>query len=137
MITEFQGQWRWLSNFWPANVMYDGHMFPSSEHAYVAAKINNPKMYAVITTYTVAQAKRYGKPFQWGTRDRRAIMLEIVRDKFTRNPALQKALLATGDTELQEGNRWNDRYWGICPPDSGQGQNELGKILMQVRKELA
>ena len=29
---------------------------------------------------------------------------------------------------------WGDRFWGECP--LGNGRNELGKILMQVRAEL-
>lgn len=139
MITEFQGQWRWLSNFWPARVVYDGYEFPSSEHAYVAAKLGMRIYYEDIAFSTATQAKRFGrmKPTSpnWESR-KREVMLEIVRDKFTRNQALKTALLATGDTELQEGNRWHDHYWGICPPGSGNGRNELGKILMQVRQEL-
>ena len=60
------------------------------------------------------------------------IMLDLVRIKFSKS-GLKKALLATGDAELIEGNTWNDTYWGVC---KGVGQNKLGKILMQVRKEL-
>jgi len=46
---------------------------------------------------------------------------------------LKLRLLATGDETLQEGNRWNDRYWGVC---RGVGKNHLGNILMEVREYL-
>jgi predicted NAD-dependent protein-ADP-ribosyltransferase YbiA (DUF1768 family) len=42
-------------------------------------------------------------------------------------------LLETGDAELIEGNDWGDTFWGVC---GGKGNNFLGKLLMEVRKEL-
>jgi predicted NAD-dependent protein-ADP-ribosyltransferase YbiA (DUF1768 family) len=42
-------------------------------------------------------------------------------------------LLATDDEELVEGNWWNDTFWGVC---RGDGENNLGKIIMKVRDEL-
>jgi len=57
-----------------------------------------------------------------------------VRAKFEQNPDLAAKLIATGDEELVEGNTWGDTYWGVC---RGVGQNKLGKILMNVRQELA
>lgn len=60
-------------------------------------------------------------------------MTQIVRDKFTRNPNLRRALLATGCRRLEEGNDWGDREWGTV---EGVGQNRLGLILMQIRAEL-
>ena len=61
-----------------------------------------------------------------------SIMYLGLRQKF-HNPTLQKKLLATGEEELIEGNWWNDTYWGVC---NGVGQNNLGKILMEVRDEI-
>ncbi len=46
-------------------------------------------------------------------------------------------LVATGQEELVEGNDWEDRFWGVDPPGSNNGENNLGKILMRVRNELA
>ena len=63
------------------------------------------------------------------------IMYDIVLAKFAQNPHLAEKLLATGDAELEEGNTWNDRFWGVCPPGSGDGENHLGKTLMRIRAE--
>ena len=60
-------------------------------------------------------------------------MLRFLRDKFKPGSELAGKLLNTGDAELVEGNHWGDRYWGVC---DGEGQNKLGKLLMQVRGEL-
>ena len=37
-IGEFQGEYRFLSNFWPAPVEFEGITYPSVEHAYQSAK---------------------------------------------------------------------------------------------------
>lgn len=38
MISEFQGNFRWLSNFAPCKIILDGIEYPSVEHAYMSAK---------------------------------------------------------------------------------------------------
>ena len=63
------------------------------------------------------------------------LMLEIVRAKFTQNEELAARLLATRDRRLVEGNTWHDVFWGV-DQRTGQGENHLGRILMQVRNEL-
>ena len=61
------------------------------------------------------------------------IMRQVLKSKFTHNPELREKLIATGNTELIEGNNWNDRFWGVC---RGVGKNHLGKLLMEIRAEL-
>ena len=56
-----------------------------------------------------------------------------VSGKFAQNPDLLQKLLDTGDAHLEETNTWKDTFWGVC---KGEGQNNLGKILMSVREEL-
>lgn len=62
-------------------------------------------------------------------------MFDVVYAKFSGNPTLTKKLLATEDAILVEGNTWHDTYWGYDMRQK-RGQNKLGKILMQVRREL-
>ena len=62
-IAEFQGEYRWLSNFWPAQVHLDGVLYQSVEHAYQAAKVH-PSQRAAFRTCTAGQAKRLGRTVQ-------------------------------------------------------------------------
>ena len=61
-------------------------------------------------------------------------MYKLLQQKFSKNSILGKKLEATGQQDLVENNTWNDTFWGVC---NGKGQNNLGKLLMQVRKELS
>lgn len=61
------------------------------------------------------------------------VMHQCVLAKFLQNTDLLAQLLATGDKELIEDSPV-DYFWG-CGAD-GSGQNNLGKVLMLVRKEL-
>ena len=139
-ILEFFGEHRFLSNFWPAELVWDGIIWPSTEHAYQAAKVlDREERLRISRMRTPSEAKKTGKTLE--LRDdwehvKYDIMLEIVRAKFTQNPDLKARLLATGDALLVEGNNWHDRIWGVCPPGSSEGLNYLGKILMTVREEM-
>jgi hypothetical protein len=65
----------------------------------------------------------------WDT-NKYSVMYECVLSKFLQNNDIRKELLATGDANLVEDSPV-DYYWG-CGVD-GTGQNNLGKVLMQVR----
>lgn len=138
-ITEFFGRYRFLSNFYPAKVDYMGLTFDSVEAAYQAAKFEDPEIHEAFVNLTASQAKKLGNRLSPIRDDweevKFDIMLELVRKKFN-NMFLQKQLLETKDAILEEGNTWGDKVWGICPPNSNNGKNWLGKILMQVREEL-
>ena len=60
------------------------------------------------------------------------VMLRALRAKFG-VPYLRKLLLGTGDAVLVEDSP-GDFFWGTG--HDGTGQNMLGKLLMQVRREL-
>lgn len=61
-------------------------------------------------------------------------MRNALRFKFGMHPTLRQLLLGTGQRELVEHTN-NDSYWG--DGGDGNGQNMLGKMLMQVRAEIA
>lgn len=136
MINQFFGPYRFLSNFWPAEVKYDGHLFPSVENAYVAAKCNNPLLYPEIASLAPSAVKRYGRKVilrpDW-EEVKVPIMRTLVCQKFEKHPDLMHALCSTHPEHLEEGNTWGDTFWGTC---NGKGQNQLGKILMEIREEL-
>lgn len=90
------------------------------------------------TVLPANKAKRLGRQVQLRSdwqEVKLSIMEEIVRIKFTENEQLKKLLLMTGDAEIAEGNTWGDTYWGV-DIRMGEGENNLGKILMKVRSEL-
>lgn len=136
MIDRFDGtKHRFLSNFFMAPVTYEGILYPSTEHAFQAAKSLDPKVrQRVANLPTPGQAKRAGRQISirpdW-EQVKYDVMSEIVLEKFLTHSDLRQKLIDTGDEELVEGNTWGDQYWGVC---NGVGLNNLGKILMQVRK---
>lgn len=133
-IDRFDGtKYRFLSNFWPSIVCFEGDWYPTVEHAYQAAKTTEKELRrAIAIAKTPYIAKRLGNALvlrdNW-VNLKYSVMEDLVRQKFA-IPALQEMLLATGDEELIEGNTWGDVYWGVC---DGKGQNNLGRILMFVR----
>lgn len=136
-VESFSDEFHFLSNFHHGPLTYEGIAYPTSEHAYQAAKtLNENSRMNISILGTPSEAKKYGRTVNmrvdWYS-IKLAVMAEIVRAKFVQNPSLQAKLLATEDLILEEGNTWGDIYWGVC---NGAGQNHLGKILMQVREDL-
>lgn len=134
MISEFRGEYAFLSNFYHCKVPYMGLVFKSAEAAFQAAKC--PKMAKEFVGIDPSRAKAKGRhvplrPDWEAVKDK--IMYDILMAKFTHNRDLQAKLLKTGDQVLQEGNTWGDVYWGVC---DGKGKNTLGQLLMKVRFEL-
>jgi ribA/ribD-fused uncharacterized protein len=141
VIWEFQGEYRFLSNFWECKIELCGITFNSSEAAYVAAKTDDPELWRQIARMSPAEAKKFGHTLPLDTKvwdlKKVPIMREIVYQKFAQNPDLAEKLLATGHARLVEGNKWGDKTWGMCPPGPlGFGLNCLGLILEFVRTEL-
>lgn len=140
-ITSFSGKYRWLSNFWPCPVEFQGLMYPTVEHAYQAAKTLDPKQRLELQHIAKpGDAKRYGQKVtlrkDWG-QVKVGVMKYLLREKFNnpagRNSDMKALLIETGDAMLIEGNHWGDTYWGVC---RGKGENVLGRLLMQIREEV-
>ena len=138
VIREFQGENRWLSNFWPSEVLYGGVKYPTVEHFYQAMKTKDVDVRIKIASLaSPAEAKRFGKRLElrsdWlDIRD--AVMRRGLELKFPSNRKwLGWRLVETNDTELIEGNSWGDTYWGVC---NGVGENVLGNMLMRRRWEI-
>lgn len=130
----------WLSNFYRAEFVWDGIIWPTSEHAYQAAKCADRQVRLNISRLPFpGEAKKYGQlvPIDpdWSSK-KIPMMKEILTCKFRQNPDLKEKLLATGNTRIEEGNTWNDTFWGVCPPGSENGLNHLGELLMELREEL-
>ncbi len=134
-ITAFTGQWRFLSNFWPCRIEFDGDLYPSVEHAYQAAKTTSvPARANIARAATPGDAKRMGRlvDLRPGWDEMKiGVMHSLLKSKF-RDPELRRWLQDTGTQELIEGNYWGDTFWGVC---HGSGQNHLGRLLMEIRAE--
>lgn len=135
-ITSFDGEYRWLSNFWPSPIEVDGIKYPTVEHAYQAAKTDDPTVKQFIASQgRPGKAKYIGRSIKlrlsWD-KEKVEIMQDLLRRKFA-IPELRELLLKTGDTRLEEGNTWGDTFWGT---NMGVGANMLGFSLMKIRQEI-
>lgn len=137
-IDRFKDEWHFLSNFYIAELVWDGIVWPHSEAAYQAAKTLDRATRLRFSKMSPSATKRAGKTLvlreDW-EEVKFEIMYEIVRAKFEQNPDLKQKLIDTGDAYLEEGNMHKDNIWGCCPPGNKNGKNWLGKILMDLRTE--
>ena len=129
-----------FSNFAPFGVAMEGQWWRTVEHFFQAQKFldisyreriraaNKPK-----DAKALGMTRRVPLREDW-EEIKDQIMLDAVRVKFQTHEQPRQLLLSTRAARIVE-NAPMDAYWG-CGPD-GQGLNRLGKILMQVRQELA
>lgn len=131
VINQFTGKYYFLSNFYPCAVTYKEITYKNSEAAFQAQKC--PRIAFGFKDLSPSEAKRKGRHVtlreDW-EHVKNIEMYDICLAKFQQNPDLKQQLINTGDAILIEGNDWGDKYWGIC---NGSGENELGKILMNIR----
>lgn len=134
-IYGFFKEHRFLSNFHPININYQGLRYSSTEAAYQAQKCANPKDKVPFTSMTPSESKKAGRKVEL-REDWEGIKLKIMLDlnilKFE-DPVLRKLLLDTGDKHLEERNWWMDKFYGTC---NGEGENKLGFILMVIRQRI-
>lgn len=139
-ILEFQGKYRFLSNFWPSPILGKNSLtYPTVEHAFQASKFpdGSEEHEKIRTATTPGIAKKLGRtlglPRENWNDIRVELMGRLLRLKFSRGSPLATKLLETEYAELVEGNSWGDKFWGVC---KGEGENMLGKLLMTIREEL-
>lgn len=136
MISSFRDKYFFLSNFYKAPVIFDGIRYENNEAAFQAQKCIKVEDRKNFSKMNPSEAKKAGRSVKlrpdW--EDVKVdIMYKIVRAKFLQNPQLGLKLFETGDEYLEEGNDWGDKTWGTV---NGEGQNLLGKILMNIRDDM-
>ena len=134
-IPSFKGRYSFLSNFYSAEICVDSITYSSVEHAYQAMKTEDKGVRRRVSLMTAKEAKKFGKTVK--LRDnwdniKISIMRDLLKLKFS-NPKLKNLLLETGTELIEEGNYWHDTFWGIY---NNKGENHLGLLLMEIRKEL-
>lgn len=137
-----------MSNFYPCQIEYEGLVYPSVENAYQAAKVNNPEDRKKFINITPGKSKKLGNQvlhwqnlreqldkcegyLDWHLK-KLDVMEKLLRIKF-KDQVLAKSLVDTYPETLIEGNTWGDTFWGTV---DGIGKNNLGNLLMKIRKEI-
>lgn len=114
--------------------------WPSVEHYYQAQKYAGSEVHDQIRTApSPLKAMKMGQNRSLVVRadwdDAKVeVMRRAVSAKFQQNRRVRDLLLSAGDEELVHSSS-SDLFWG--QNDDGDGENILGKILMDVREELA
>lgn len=139
-----------LSNFYDAEFTLNGKTYPTSEHYFMEQKallfgdtVTADKILKSSSPYSAKKLGRQANGFDQHLLDdnKFRMMKEGVMAKFQQNDDIREILLNTNDEELVEAAA-NDRIWGIgyskdnIPERSKWGENNLGKVLMEVREEL-
>lgn len=134
-ISFFDDDYDFLSNLFKSPTEFDGDTYPSVEHAFQASKTNSKEEREKLKNISSPlKAKVFGmqiKPDKEWEKQKYNYMYSICLSKFKNNEDLKRRLLETNDLTLI--NSCNDTYWGIS---KDVGENNLGKILMDIRKEL-
>ena len=142
MITIFDNEYAFLSNFYESPFEVDGITYPTVEHFFQAMKSKDVEgRKKIAAAPTPGKAKRLGRTIEL-RKDWEEIKVAVMKfglaQKF-RIPELREKLLATGNEELIEGNFYHDNIWGNCLCAECQnkpGRNMLGMLLMKVREEI-
>ena len=108
-ITSFSGNHRFLSNFYipPVEIEFEGILFPTTEHAYQAAKtFDNVARRDIARLSTPGKAKRMGRVLEirndWEY-VKVSVMESLLVKKFS-IPEMRDLLLTTRNSYLIEGN---------------------------------
>lgn len=130
-----------FDNFSSFKVEWNGYLFASVEEAYQAASFmgsDEELVEKIKKSHSADEAQRIA----YANRDKRredwddvkiSIMEELLRLKIEQNLYVKKKLLQTEDYMIVEDSPKDD-FWGWGP--NRNGQNNLGKLWMKLRKEL-
>ena len=153
---QFLGKYCPLSNFYRCNFRIEGEWYTSVEQFYQfqkAKRMNDVEIAAKIKMEDDPKAVKHlskqsrdfrgdGLPdSEWATKTMRTGL----EAKFSQVPSAKTYLQGTGELQLIEANH-SDQFWscgyGLNDPridvqNKWRGKNMLGKLLMDVRKELA
>jgi ribA/ribD-fused uncharacterized protein len=134
-VRGFFGDYRFLSNFYPSPMEINGKKYDTNEHFFQASKARDDVDHEYVRTApSPGLAKHRGKRIpireDWD-KVKLQVMLEGLIAKFEQNPELNQRLIETDPGYLEETNYWGDTFWGVS---GGKGCNNLGKLLMFIRK---
>jgi hypothetical protein len=157
---EFKGEKRFLSNMFETKIIFDDMFdieiedveptfltYKSSEHLYQALKSKSILWHYKLIELTPLETKNIArKKLKTLLADNKEtfliredwdkikinVMKLVLLLKFKQNKELAKKLKNLKGN-IEEKNIWNDRFWGTV---EGIGENNLGKLLMEIRELL-
>lgn len=141
-IKGFNGEYQFLSNFYPCKIVFNGLTFTSVEAAFQSAKCQEPEQQKEFQDLSPQEARQKGRSvaLRPGWEEQKVgVMRRLLGIKFRDDPELLGKLLATGVRPLTETNHWHDNFWGDCTCTrcaNIRGKNMLGKLLMDLRGSL-
>lgn len=137
-------QWKLqpLDNFSAFGLIMDGEYFQTSEHAFQYLKFVNTNIeianrikesFSPNEARQIAQKNKENKESNW-SQIKYEKMKKVLRLKTEQNPYVKKVLLDTKDYVIAENCIDEDTDWGL--DNNNQGNNNLGKIWMEIRDEI-
>lgn len=132
----YEGKYYCLSNFSAHQVEYQGEVYMTAEHAYQAQKFKDSLIIEKIKNAKSAYlAREYGQAKEGRKEDfdKLGVMKAVISAKLSGHEDVRQTLLSTGESIIVK-NHPDDYFWGIGL--DGTGENMMGKIWMELRKEL-
>lgn len=146
MVCFYEQDFYVLSNFSSFSLQWKGLRFDTSEAAYHWEKFTDGSFddEACCIKSAIHLAPSAHEAFKIAEKNKELrrpdwdlvkvdIMRDILRAKVSQHEYVRRKLLETGDRELVE-NSWRDDFWGWGP--NKDGQNQLGKLWMEIRSEI-
>ena len=129
-----------LDNFSSFKVEWNGYLYASLEEAFQSALFlpDYPEIANKIRkSHSAHEAQKIMFENQdkvnYSDKEKIAIMENLLRLKVEQNPYVKKKLLETKDYLIVEDSP-KDYFWGCG--ETRDGENQLGKLWMKIRKEL-
>lgn len=138
-VTFFEKEYYMLSNWSAHAIVVDGVEYKTVDHAYHAAKFDDPKIKLKISSASSPlMAKQVANDFlhlqKELTQDEKVeIMKKLNTIKANQHKEVSDALIKSANAEIIEDSPFDD-FWGIGA--NGKGRNELGKIWMEIREQI-
>lgn len=136
----YENEYYLFSNFSAHAVLFENKLYPTAEHAYQAAKFIDEQIKEKIrNAKSPSEAKKLSNIIYKEKKNKRPpevklnLMYNIVKEKVLQHDDVRETLIGTENNELVEDSQ-DDNFWGSGK--EGNGQNQMGKILMKIRKEV-
>lgn len=143
-----------FSNFAAFKLMWKGHQFDTSEHAYHWEKFNNgtPRAKSIQDfilggtksaheAFETANAMKEFRCSNWDfeTANGRLVkvnaMAKIIRAKYDQHAYVRKKLLqAAQDKVILSERSWRDSFWGTGP--DGEGEDWMGRLWNEMKDQV-